>query len=187
MRIILGLWLLQAVSAGSAWLALSSTGRNQVIVWIGVLMGMGLLAALWIGTALRDQRRLGEAQRSERMANGAAELHAKLARQRAEDAAKLTRLTEKMSTTPRVLKTGLVAGGAIGLGLALMLTQFLTLGLLAIAFAGGGVAGYAMRGRLDRRVATVSGDEISVGTARAALPAPRGKRLSLRSVKANAA
>ena len=68
MRIVLGLWLLQAVSAAATWLALSSANKDQIVLWVGLVMGMGLLAALWLWTAMRDQRRLGEAQRSERTA-----------------------------------------------------------------------------------------------------------------------
>lgn len=154
-------------------------------------MGVGLLAALWFWTALRDQRRLGAAERSEHMANRTAKLHAKLARERAEEAGKLRTLTEKVSKTrSRLLTAGFLSGGALGLGLALMLTQFLTLGVLAVGFAGGSVVGYLMRGWLHRLTAPGSGAAMSVGTASAApaeLPAPRSKGLTLRSVKARAA
>lgn len=191
MRIVLGLWLVQAVTAGLAWLALSSASGGQILLWIGVVMCVGLLAALWVSTALRDQRRLVEAQRSERMAIGVAELHAKLARQRAEDAAKLRRLTERATETrPNWLKTGFVAGGVLGLGVALVLTQFVALGLVAVAFTGGGVAGYVMRGRLHLRAADRSGAAISVGAASPGvveLPQARSRSLGLRLLKRKAA
>lgn len=192
MRIVLGLWLLQAVSAAATWLALSSANKDQIVLWVGLVMGMGLLAALWLWTAMRDQRRLGEAQRSERAAKRTAELHAKLARQQADDAAKLRTLTEKVSKgRPRLVTAGFVAGGALGLCVALVLTQMLTLGLFAVGLAGGGVAGYAMRGWLQRRTVSASDAAISDDTARLAparlLPGPRSKGLTLRLVKAKAA
>src|SRR5690606_29145124 len=65
MRILLGLWLLQAFSAGSAWLAISGESRGEILAWMGLTMGVGLLVALWFWTALRDQRRLGEARQLE--------------------------------------------------------------------------------------------------------------------------
>lgn len=190
MRIVLGLWILQAVTAGLAWLAFSNASSGQLTLWVGLVMGVGLLGALWFWSALRDQRRLGEAQRSERMANGVAELHAKVARQRAEDAAKLRKLTEKAADTrPRFLKIGFLAGVALGLCLALMLTQLLTLGLVAVTFAGGGLAGYAMRGRLHRRVLGDSNPAMSFDAASPTpvkLPSPRskGKGLTLRLLRA---
>lgn len=191
MRIVLGLWLLQAVSAGLAWLAFSSASGGEIVLWIGLVMCVGLLAAIWVMTALRDQRRLGEAQRSETMAKSVAELHAKLARQRAEDAAKLRRLTEKANATrPNWLKTGFMAGSALGLGLAMVLTQFVAFGLFALAFTGGGVAGYAVRGRLHRSGEDDSGAMQSVGSAGRGvvdLPRPQSKSLKLRLLKRRAA
>jgi len=152
MRIVLGLWLLQAFSAGSAWLVLSGGSRSEVLVWIALMMSVGLLAALWFWTALRDQRRLGEALQLERMASQAAALQADLARQRAADAAKLEALTEKVARPQRRLLTiSLVAGGAIGLCAMLIVSQLVTLGLVGAAFVAGGGAGYLLRGRMARR------------------------------------
>jgi|GEM_PF-2295247 hypothetical protein len=194
MRIVLGVWLLQAVSAAATWLALSSASRDQIVLWVGLVMGMGLIASLWFCTALRDQKRLAEAQRAERMAKHTAELHAKLARQQAEDAAKLRTLTEKVSKgRPRLLTAGFAAGGALGLCVALVLTQMLTLGLFAAGLAGGGVAGYAARGWLQRRAAAAAADATLTEerTSRLSpsrlLPGPRAKGLTLRLVKAKAA
>jgi hypothetical protein len=168
MRIVLGLWLLQAVSAGSAWLALSSASRGQVVLGIGLTLAIGLVAAMWFWSALRDQRRLGEAQQSERTANGAAAVHAKLAQQRADDAARLHALTRKVAETrSRLLKAGFLTGGALGLCLALVLTQFFAIGLAVAAFAGGGAAGYVLRGWLNRRAVPGSGASISTVAASA--------------------
>lgn len=157
MRILFGLWLLQAFSAGSAWLVLSGADatRGELFVWVALVMGTGLLVALWLWTALRDQRRLGEARQLERMASKSAALQANLARQRAADTAKLRDVAKKASRPQtRLLTVALVSGG-LGLGVALVLTQLLTLGLVALAFAGGGGAGYMLRGRLARSAAFV--------------------------------
>jgi Flp pilus assembly protein TadB len=187
MRIVLGLWLLQAFTAGSAWFALSGESPGEIFAWIGLTMSVGLLAALWLWTALRDQRRLGEARQIELMANRTAELQADLARQRAADTAKLRALTEKVARPQRsLLKVSLLAGGALGLCLALIVTQLVTLGFLAFAFAAGGGAGYMLRGRWARRA-------LPAATESAAIPAlakpavPRKGVLLLRSSKAKAA
>src|SRR5690606_525895 len=103
MRIVLGLWLLQAFSAGSAWLAFAGGSRGEILALIGLAMSVGLLAALWFCSAMRDQRRLGEARQLELMASRAAALQADLARQRAADTAKLRALTEKISRPQRRL------------------------------------------------------------------------------------
>src|SRR5690606_26529316 len=157
MRIVLGLWLLQAFTAGSALLALSGASRGEIFAWVGLTMGVGLLASLWFWSALRDQRRLGEARQLELMANKTAALQADLARQRAADTAKLRALTDKVSRPQRrLLKVSLWGGGALGVCLALILSQLVTLGLLAVAFAAGGGAGYMLRGRLAGRTLSLA-------------------------------
>lgn len=188
MRIVLGLWILQAFSAGSAWLALSGGSRNEILAWIALTMGVGLLAALWFWTALRDQRRLGEARQLELMASKTAALHADLARQRAADTAKLRALTEKVSRPQRrLLKASLLGGGAIGVCVALMLSQLLTFGLLAVAFAAGGGAGYVLRGRLAPR-AVAAETPVSAALPASAKPVARREGvLLLGSSKAKAA
>lgn len=48
------------------------------------------------------------------------------------------------------LKTGIVIGGAVSAGLALILTQMVTLGLLTLTTAGGAALGYGIRARQER-------------------------------------
>lgn len=151
MRILIGVWLLQAMTVGPLWLIL--TGQDAAMIGLGVAMvlGAGLLAALWIGTLLRDQRRVTEAQHSERLANAKARFQASLAKLKSEDAAKLSALTQKMGRgRTRLLKLGLVTGGALGVGVAFFFAQVFTAGLLVAAFAGGSAAGYGLRGYLGR-------------------------------------
>ncbi|SIN98537.1 hypothetical protein SAMN05444722_0007 [Rhodovulum sp. ES.010] len=151
MRILIGVWLLQALTAGPLWLVL--TGQDPALIALGVAtaLGAGLIAALWIGTLLRDQRRLTEARQSERLAAAKARFQERLAKHKSEDAARLSALTQKMgSSRTRLLKVGLIAGGTLGLGVALFFAQVFTAGLLVAAFAGGGAAGYGIRGYLSR-------------------------------------
>ena len=186
MRILLGLWLLQAFSAGSAWLVLSGATGGEVFVWVALVMGVGLLVALWVWTALRDQRRVGEARQLQLMADKTAALQANLARQRAADTAKVRSVAKRASRTQtRLLRVALVSG-ALGLGVALILTQLLTLGLLVVAFAGGAGAGYMLRGRLVRGAASA---ELSADVATPApvrIAARRGRALPFLSAKAKA-
>lgn len=51
------------------------------------------------------------------------------------------------------LKTGLVVGGTFGVGVAMMLAQFMTLGLATLAAAGGGALGYTVRARQEKAIA----------------------------------
>lgn len=151
MRLLFGIWLLQVLTLGPAWLVLTGDDAMQVVIGIATLLGAGGLGAFWIGSLLRDQRRLTEAQSSERIAEARARFQAALARHKTEDAARLRDLAKRASHgRSRLLKLGLVTGGALGLGGALFFAQFFTAGLVVAAFAGGGLAGFAMRGALAR-------------------------------------
>jgi hypothetical protein len=59
------------------------------------------------------------------------------------------------------LKSAVVVGGAVSLGLTMMLTQFITLGLLTVAAAGGAALGYTVRVRQEKIIANrqLLGDE----------------------------
>ena len=46
-----------------------------------------------------------------------------------------------------ILKTGLALAGVAGLGVLLLFTQFMTLGLLAVSATGGAILGYGFRAR----------------------------------------
>jgi Flp pilus assembly protein TadB len=48
------------------------------------------------------------------------------------------------------LRSSLVIGGAAGVGVAMVLAQFVTLGLLTLTTAGGAALGYGLRARQDR-------------------------------------
>jgi len=151
MRIIIGVWLLQAMTVGPLWLVLS--GQDTALVGLGVAMvlGAGLLAALWIGTLLRDERKLSDARHSERLSAAKARFQAALAKHKTEDSAKLSELTKRASRgRTRLLKLGLVTGGTLGLGVALFFAQVFAAGLLLVAFAGGSAAGYGLRSYLGR-------------------------------------
>ncbi len=49
--------------------------------------------------------------------------------------------------TRSTLKTGLALAGVAGLGVILLFTQFMTLGLLAVSATGGAILGYGFRAR----------------------------------------
>jgi len=154
MRILLGLWLLQALTVAPVWLFLTGHDPLQVGIAVAAALGAGLLMALWIGTLLRDQRRLSEAKSSERLATARAKFNAALAKHKTEEAARLSALTRKFGNArTRLLKLGLLTGGTLGLGAALMIAQVFTAGLLIAAFTGGGAVGYGLRAAFARRAA----------------------------------
>lgn len=153
MRIVAGLWLLQIITAGLAVLVLSegTVTVPRAALATGLALLAGLMMAVWLAGHARDRRRLGEAERKEQEASKSAKLAEELARSRAEHAERLARVADRAARAGSGRsKAALIAGGALGIAGTFLLTQFLTLGLVVVAFAGGGMVGYAVRGRVSR-------------------------------------
>ena len=75
----------------------------------------------------------------------------KLRLQAEKDKAKLA-LQRKRSSGGATLKTGMAVGGTVGVGVALMFAQLMTLGLLTISAAGGAALGYGIRSRQEKMI-----------------------------------
>lgn len=149
LRFLAGILLVQAASvalllvaepAGSGW-----SGWPPLLLALGVI---GLVAAFWFA-ALAAQLRRDEMER----------LRADFARQREDlrikaerDKTQLLRKSQKTiaSETRRAetranLKVATAVAAAAGVGLLMILTNFMTLGLLVMSGAGGALGGYLLR------------------------------------------
>ncbi|MGF1659407.1 MAG: hypothetical protein ACFCUS_08245 [Rubrimonas sp.] len=174
MRFLIGVALLQAVTALLTYVALLGDWRTTWPLYAALALAIGAMTALWFGSLASAQKRLGEAKLGEKHAREREALRVKAEQQRLRDREAAEKRILKASKPGALSRVGptLLAGGAAGLGIALMLTQFVTLGLAALAFAGGGAAGYALRARQDRkRLDAAPAPMIEVGDA--SEPAPR--------------
>ncbi len=151
------------------------TGSNDVALTLAALgLAAGFFAALWLASLAQGDRReaLHRAEadlirerernryRTERERSKAAEnTHRQIQRE--------TRKIKNRST----VRLGAAVAGIAGLGMLLLLTQFLSLGVLLISSSGGALAGYLLRMRQEFR-------RVGADTAQA-LPRPiAGARLS---------
>ena len=130
--------------------------------WLVIALGIliGVIAALWFSAIAshasqhsfarasekfnrqRDRlRRQAEKEKTREIRNG----HQQLMRE--------TRRVQQRST----LKLAVALAGVAGLGVLLLFTQFMTLGLLAVSATSGALLGYGMRARQDRGVQRLPG------------------------------
>jgi hypothetical protein len=77
-----------------------------------------------------------------------------------------------------MLRVGILTGGALGIGAALVMAQFIGLALVFAAFAGGGATGYALSNRFKRSTRASASAAVSDALAQTKLEAP-SKRLRL--------
>ncbi|MBK1694825.1 hypothetical protein CKO09_08745 [Chromatium weissei] len=150
-RFLIGILLLQGVTVLLVYTALQTNWH--VTWWLFTLLGVaiGFLVALWFNTIVYAHRSRAVSKLSERFSKEREKIRVKAEQQRAKDGRDHERLAAKARSSSGVsLKTGVMVGGTIGLGITMMIAQFMTLGLITLTAAGGAALGYTVRVRQEK-------------------------------------
>jgi hypothetical protein len=114
---------------------------------------VGLLTAFWFGAVAAHQRkdeisrlRGNHAKERETILMNAERAKAKIVKQAHQETLQEVRRTSNQAK----IKVGLAFAAAAGIGGLLLLTQFMTLGLLMLTTAGGALGGYVLRIRQEQ-------------------------------------
>jgi hypothetical protein len=146
-KFLIGILLLQVATALLTYTALM-TDLDQTAWLFGALaVTLGVLVALWFDSVIGSVKEHAMARQHKRHARE----REKLRVQAEKDKAKLAK-QRKRSSGGATLKTGLAVGGTVGVGVALMFAQLMTLGLLTISAAGGAALGYGVRSRQEKMI-----------------------------------
>ncbi len=154
LKYFVGVVLLQGMTALLLFAWSQSATTDTGLTFAALALAAGLFAALWFATLARGDRK--EALlRAEANLSRERERHRRRSdRERAkavEAALRQGKREAGRAQTRANLKLGGAAIGMVGLGVALLLTQFLSLGVLLVSSSGGAVAGYLWRARQDAR------------------------------------
>jgi hypothetical protein len=156
-KFLAGILLLQG---GTALLGLAALRSNQTEVraLLALLaLTFGAVTALWFASMAGSTRREALARAKQGFTEERAALRVRAEREKArllaESQRKLARTRDRLQGRAN-LKVGAAFAGVAGLGALMMLTQFVTVGLLTLAAGGGAAAGYFTRVRQERRRAT---------------------------------
>jgi hypothetical protein len=146
-KFLIGILLLQVATALLTYTAMQ-TDLDQTI-WLFVALGgtLGVLVALWFDSVIGSVKEQAVARQHKRHARE----REKLRVQAEKEKAKLVK-QRKRSSGGATLKTGLAVGGTVGVGVAFMFAQLMTLGLLTISAAGGAALGYTVRSRQEKLI-----------------------------------
>jgi hypothetical protein len=153
LKFIPGILLLQVITIALVLIAPADMGNwGWLRLAIPVLIA-GFLTAFWFGSIAVNQRnyeisRLKEyhAKERETIRVNAERTKSKLI----EQAQRKTMQEVRRSSTRANIKIWLVLAGSIGLGGLLLLTQYMTLGLLTLSTVGGAFGGYILRNRQEK-------------------------------------
>jgi hypothetical protein len=157
-RLLLGIFLLQGVTGLLVYTALGTDWRTTWPLFLLLGGSVGALVALWFSALVGAERRHAVARVNERFSKEREQIRVKAEQQRTKDVRTLERLAAKAAKGGGLgrgltLKSGALVGGAVGIGTAMLLTQFVTIGLLTLATAGGAALGYGVRARQERLIA----------------------------------
>ena len=149
-KFLLGVFLLQGATALLV-VAVQDAGLHRsgwLVVALGILIG--IIAALWFSAIASHASQHSYVRASEKFNRQ----RDRLRRQAEEEKTKEIRDTHRqlLRETRRLqgrssLKLGAAMAGTAGLGVLLLFTQFMTLGLLAVSATGGALLGYGVRAR----------------------------------------
>lgn len=145
-RILIGVLLLQGVTALLVYTALNTDWHSTWPLFALIGGSIGTLVALWFSTIVNADRKHAVARAGERFSKEREKIRIKAEQIR-------TKAARSGVGRGMSLKTGVAVGGAVGIGVAMMLTQFITLGLVTLTAAGGAALGYGVRARQEKLVA----------------------------------
>ncbi|QGU33208.1 hypothetical protein [Thermochromatium tepidum] len=155
-RFLIGILLLQGFTVLLIYTALQT---NWMTTWpLFALLGtvIAVMAALWFNTIVVADRHRTVSRVSERHSKEREKIRLRAEQVRVKatrEAADLVARARRRAAAGLSLKTGVVVGGAVGVGVAMMLAQFMTLGLATVAAAGGAALGYTVRARQEKTIA----------------------------------
>ncbi len=153
LKFLPGILLLQALTVTLVLLApadLSGWAWLRLAVPVGIV---GLLTAFWFGSMAAHHRKDAINRMQENHAKERESIRVKAEREKAQvvkEAHKETLDEIRRTATQANIKVGVAFAGAAGLGGLLLLTQFITLGIITLTTAGGALGGYVLRLRQEK-------------------------------------
>jgi hypothetical protein len=162
-RFLPGLILIQIATLALAYAAFESDFETNILmVLAGICLLFAFFMALWFTTIARQlhENRLHRVQRSH--AREREKIRVDAEKQKAKIMADSQREIERRTSRAYAranFRAGLAFAVVVGVGALLILTQFITAGLLTFAAGGGAVFGYAARLRQEMRARSRSTGE----------------------------
>lgn len=153
LKFLPGIVLVQAITVFLVLLApaeLSGWGWLRLLIPVVIV---GVLTAFWFGAAASHHHKdeLSRLQENHAKEREALRINAERAKTKVIKQAHQETIQEvRRSSTEANIKVGIAFAGAAGIGGLLLLTQFITLGLLMLTTAGGALGGYVLRLRQEK-------------------------------------
>lgn len=152
-KYLLGILLVQGVTVLLVFTAIETDLKKTAVLFLLLNLAVGFLTALWFTAMSEIARKHTLTRAQEDFAREREKIRLRAEREKAKEVRNSQRQIareQRRAQTGGNLKTSLMLGGAAGLGVMMVLTQFVTLGLLTLTTAGGAALGYGLRARQER-------------------------------------
>ena len=153
LKYLIGILIVQGVTV-----LLVLTANETDLARTGLLFGLlnlaiGALTAFWFTSLAEGTRKQSLSRAKASFAREREKIRVRAEQQKTKEARNTQRRIQREKNRTRTggnLKTGLILGGAAGVGVIMVLAQFVTLGALTLFTAGGAALGYGLRARQER-------------------------------------
>ena len=153
LKFLPGILLVQIITVGLMLIFPVDAVRWGWLRLAAPMVVVGLLSACWFGAIAAHQRKdaISRLQEDHAREREAIRMQAERARVKVMQQAHQETLQAVQRTSTRAtIKVGAAFAGLAAIGGALLLTQFMTLGLLTLTGAGGAMGGYLLRLRQEK-------------------------------------
>ena len=153
LKYLIGVLFIQGVTVLLVVTAYRTNLKETGVLFLLLNLAVGALTAFWFTSMAEGVRK----QALSRAKEGFAREREKIRVRAEKDKTREVKNSQRQISREKLraqrgnnLRTSLVIGGAAGVGVAMVLAQFVTVGLLTLTTAGGAALGYGLRARQDR-------------------------------------
>ena len=164
-KYLIGIFFLQGTTGLIVYAALK-TDLTQTWPLYGALgVTVAAMTALWFSSIATGARKESLAKAQASFSREKEQLRVRVEQEKIREIKNTQRQAQRQQQRARFgsqAKTGLIIAGGVGAGLLLLMTQMISLGVLALSTAGGAAIGYGVRARQER-LASGEGDLLRLG------------------------
>jgi Flp pilus assembly protein TadB len=154
LRFLFGIFVLQLATVGLVLLAPDNLSGLAWLRLIIPIIFIGVFTAFWFSTIAKHKSKeelsvleQRHAKEREKLQVNAERAKTRLIKKTQKEIAREAKITHGKAN----FKVGAALAGVMGLGALMLLTQFLTLGIVTLTTAGGVLGGYFYRGRKEQK------------------------------------
>jgi len=153
LKYLIGILFVQGVTVLLVITAQEAGLEKTAVLFLLLDLGIAALTAFWFTSMAENTRKQTLSRAKEGFAREREEIRVQAEKEKVREVRNSQRQMNREKQRVQKdsnLRTSLILGGAAGVGAVMLLTQFVTLGLLTLTTAGGAALGYGLRTRQEK-------------------------------------